>query len=106
MDDRLIPVRVQLREDVRADIDRIGALRVATAAGDSVPLRSVAEIEIAEGPSVIERLNRERIATIGANLPVGVALGTASARFRELTDAVELPPSRAHRRGRRRRDSG
>ncbi len=58
-----------------------------------MPLRAVADIEIAEGPSAIERLNRERIATIGANLPQGVALGTASARFKEIVDAVELPPS-------------
>ncbi len=93
VDDRLIPIRVRLNEDVKTDIDRIGALRVTTAAGGSVPLRSVAEIEIAEGPSTIDRLNRERIATIGANLPQGVALGTASARFKELTDAVDLPPS-------------
>nr|MBA3326251.1 efflux RND transporter permease subunit [Paracoccaceae bacterium] len=93
IDDRLIPVRVQLREDVKSDIDRIAALRVTTAAGDSVPLGTVADIRIAEGPGAIDRLNRERIATIGANLPEGVALGTASARFKELTDAVELPPS-------------
>ena len=93
VDDRQIPVRVQLREDVKADIDRIGALRVTTASGASVPLNVVADVAVAEGSSSIERLNRERIATIGANLPEGVALGTASARFKELTDAVELPPS-------------
>jgi len=92
VDDRLIPVRVQLAEEVRGDVGRIGALKVTTAAGDSVPLNAVAEIGIAEGPNSIERLNRQRMATIGANLPVGVALGTASARFKELTDAVELPP--------------
>jgi multidrug efflux pump subunit AcrB len=93
VDDRLIPVRVQLTEDVRGDIGRISALRVTTATGESVPLNAVAEITIAEGAAGIERLNRERIATIGANLPVGVALGTASARFKEITDSVELPPS-------------
>ncbi len=92
VDDRLIPVRVQLIEEVRGDIARIGALRVTTASGASVPLNAVAEIVLAEGPNNIERLNRQRMATIGANLPVGVALGTASARFKELTDAVELPP--------------
>ena len=51
------------------------------------------DVRIAEGPSMVDRLNRERRATIGANLPVGVALGTASARFKEITDSVELPPS-------------
>jgi multidrug efflux pump subunit AcrB len=40
---------------------------------------------------MVDRLNRERRATIGANLPVGVALGTATARFNEIVDSVELP---------------
>ncbi len=93
IDDRLIPVRVQFTEDVRGDIERIGSLNVPTANGASVPLRAVADISVSEGPASIERLNRERIATIGANLPVGVALGTSSARFKEITDGVTLPPS-------------
>ncbi len=93
VDNRLIPVRVQLRGDVKSDVARLGAVRVLTANGYSVPLSSVADIVVSEGPNTIERLNRERIATIGANLPQGVALGTASARFKELADKVELPPS-------------
>ena len=93
IDNRLIPVRVQLNAAARTDLNRIGALRITTASGATVPLNAVADIFIAEGPSVVERLNRERIATIGANLPVGVALGTASARFTEIANSVELPPS-------------
>ncbi len=93
LDDRLIPVRVQLDEATRSDLGRIAALRVTTATGASVPLSAVADVTIASGPSVIERLNRERIATIGANLPVGVALGTASARFQEIVAATPLPAS-------------
>lgn len=90
--DRLIPVRVQLSDEVAQDAARLGALRVTTASGATVPLGAVADIRIAEGPSAIDRLNRERRATIGANLPPGVALGTASARFREVAEGVELPP--------------
>ncbi|MDQ1850060.1 efflux RND transporter permease subunit [Gemmobacter fulvus] len=93
IDSRLVPVRVRLNDATRTDLARIGALRVTTGTGASVPLNTVADIRIAEGPSLVERLNRERRATIGANLPVGVALGTASARFKEITDSVELPPS-------------
>lgn len=91
LDDRLIPVRVQLRGDLREDVTRLGALRIATATGGTVPLNAVATIEIAQGPSAIERLNRERIATIGANLPPGVPLGLATERFLELTRSVDLP---------------
>jgi len=92
VDDRLVPVRVQLDEATRDDLVRLGALRVPTATGTTVPLSAVAAIEIAEGPSAVERKNRERLATIGANLPPGVALGTATARFNEIVASVDLPP--------------
>ena len=93
IDNRLIPVRVRLNDSARQDLSRLSALKVSTATGASVPLSSVAEIKISEGPSTVSRLNRERMATIGASLPVGVALGTATARFREIVDSVELPPT-------------
>jgi multidrug efflux pump subunit AcrB len=93
LDDRLIPIRVRLNDESRADIGRLGALKVNTATGGTVPLSAVADVQIAEGPSKITRLNRERNATIGANLPVGVALGTATARFNEIVAGVELPPT-------------
>ena len=92
VDNRLIPVRVELSEQTREDLARIGALRVPTGTGGSVPLGAVAHIEVAEGPSAINRLNGERLATIGANLPPGVPLGTATARFNEIVAGVELPP--------------
>ena len=91
VDNRLIPVRVRLDDAARGDLARIAALRVPTATGASVPLSAVAEVTIAEGPSVVERLNRERIATIGANLPPGVPLGVATARFNEIVAGVDLP---------------
>lgn len=93
IDDRQIPVRVELEESVRADLERIRALRVPIASGGTVPLASVADVILSEGPSSIDRLNRERKVTIGANLPVGVALGTATERFKEIVDGVDLPPS-------------
>ena len=93
IDNRQIPVRVQLADAVQTDIGRIAALRVTTATGASVPLSAVADVRVGDGPGAISRLNRQRLATIGANLPVGVALDTATARFREITDSVKLPPS-------------
>jgi hydrophobe/amphiphile efflux-1 (HAE1) family protein len=92
LDNRQVPVRVEVNEAAREDLARIGALRVPTARGGSVPLNAVADIRITEGPSAIERLNRERLVTIGANLPPGVPLGTATARFNEIVASVELPP--------------
>ncbi len=89
--DRQIPVRVQLDPAVRDDVARIAALKIVTGSGAVVPLSAVADIRVGDGPSVINRLNRQRIATIGANLPEGVALGTATARFNEIIAGVNLP---------------
>ena len=93
IDNRLVPVRVRLDNASREDLTRIAALKITTATGTQVPLSAVAEITLAEGPSTVKRLNKERRATIGANLPVGVALGEASARFKEIADATKLPPT-------------
>lgn len=91
IDNRLVPVRVRLNNAAREDLARISALKLTTATGTTVPLAAVADVAIAEGPSTVNRFNRERRATIGANLPVGVALGTATARFNELVETVDLP---------------
>jgi hydrophobe/amphiphile efflux-1 (HAE1) family protein len=91
LDNRLIPVRVRLSDASRESLDRISNLKVTTSTGAQVPLSTVADVRIAEGPSTVSRLNRERLATIGANLPVGVALGTATTRFKEIADATPLP---------------
>ena len=91
LDNRLIPVRVQIADTAFTDIARIAAIRVTTSTGASVPLSAVADIVLSEGPSVVNRLNRERLATIGASLPLGVALDTASARFNEIVASVKLP---------------
>lgn len=93
LDNRQVPIRVRLNTLLRDDISRISALQVPTQTGAVVPLSAVAEVTVGQGPSVVNRLNRDRLATIGANLPIGVALGTASKRFKEILAETELPPS-------------
>jgi len=93
LDERQVPIRVQLAPNYRSDLDRIANLRVQTIHGGSVPLKSVADIEITEGPSAINRFDRERQATIGASLPIGVALNTSKDRFAEIVAETELPAS-------------
>ena len=93
VDNRQIPVRVRLNDATRGDIARIAALKVPTVSGSTVPLNAVADITISQGPSMVERLNRERKATIGANLPVGVALDTADAAFQAAIEGLSLPPT-------------
>ncbi|WP_417417803.1 efflux RND transporter permease subunit [Hoeflea sp.] len=91
LDNRQIPIRVQLAPVYRTDIDRIGNLRLATSKGVSVPLKTVADVVITQGPSTITRFNRQRQATLGASLPIGVPLDTAKNRFNEIVQTTELP---------------
>jgi hydrophobe/amphiphile efflux-1 (HAE1) family protein len=93
IDNRLIPVRVRLDDTSRENLDRIANLKLTTATGAQVPLSTVADVSLGEGPSTVKRLNKERMAKIGANLPVGVALGTATERFSEVAKGVKLPPT-------------
>ncbi|MCO6185329.1 efflux RND transporter permease subunit [Rhizobium sp. L1K21] len=81
LDGRQIPIRVMLSTNMRKDPAAIKSLRVRTNTGASVPLSSVAKIYYAEGPATIKRQDRNRVVTIGADLPRGVALDTATARF-------------------------
>jgi multidrug efflux pump subunit AcrB len=93
LDDRQIPIRVQASLDVRRDLAAIRALKIKTAAGETVPLYSVADIDYAEGPSSIKRNDRSRVVSIGSDVPFGTALDTSSAEFKRIVDATELPPT-------------
>ena len=95
VDNRLIRIRVQLDKDLRTDPLKLGALRVRTGSGDSVPLSAVADISVSHGPNTIDRLNRQRKVTIGADLPIGVALDTATAPFPRNRQCDEVAAGRS-----------
>ncbi len=90
--DRQIPIRVQLNEEARRDLTAVSSLPVQTPSGVSVPLSSVAEIRIGQGPSSIARYNRQRRVVIGASLAPGMELGPASELVKNLDAAKNLPP--------------
>lgn len=93
LDDRQIPIRVQMALDVRRDLTAIRALRIKTASGETVPLSALADIDYAEGVSSIQRNDRNRVVSIGSDVPFGTALDTASAEFKRIIDETQLPPS-------------
>jgi multidrug efflux pump subunit AcrB len=92
IDNRLVPIRVQLDEASRDSLARISALKIPTASGP-VPLSAVATVEVAEGPSIVKRLNRQRVATIGADIAPGYVLDQATERFMEILPTLNLPAS-------------
>ena len=93
--DRLIPIRVQLRQETREDLQRIKQLRVTNAAGKQIPLTAVADIGFGKGPSVITRYDRLRNAKIGTDLAPGFALSDGKTQyemaFKELQTAGKIP---------------
>lgn len=89
--DRLIPIRVQMEEEARENLQRISNLRITNASGDAIPLSAVADISFGRGPSAVDRYDRERRAEIGADLVRGFALGTAREDFLAAVEKVGLP---------------
>ncbi|MGE3066026.1 MAG: efflux RND transporter permease subunit [Hyphomicrobiaceae bacterium] len=90
--DRQIPIRVQLDEAARGERNVLEALKVATAAGAAVPLSSVADFQIGQGPTSIDRYDRTRRVVIGGDLVGDVPLGDAVSRVKALPAARSLPP--------------
>jgi len=88
--DRKIDVLVRLSEQERQSIAAVRELIVNPESERPVPLSSVAEIRVAEGPSEIRRTDQERVALIQANLAYG-DLGAAVAEAESLLADVQLP---------------
>jgi hydrophobe/amphiphile efflux-1 (HAE1) family protein len=84
--DRQIPIRVLLRPDARSDLDAIRALPVQSSLGAPVRLDAVADVTFGLGEVAIERRDRERAVTIGANVIHG-DIGSASAALFALPEA-------------------
>ncbi|MEJ1173742.1 efflux RND transporter permease subunit [Agrobacterium sp. CMT1] len=93
LDDRQIPIRVQASLDTRRDLATIRALKIKTASGSLVPLYSVADIDYSEGPSSIKRNDRNRVVSIGSDVPFGTALDTSTAEFKRIVSETNLPAS-------------
>jgi hydrophobic/amphiphilic exporter-1 (mainly G- bacteria), HAE1 family len=91
--DRLIPIRVQVPEEARTSWADLVNLRLTASSGQSVPLSSVADVTFSQGPSSIKRLNRQRQATIGADIVPGNELGDASAKIIDVAKGLNFPAS-------------
>ncbi len=89
--DRQVPIRVQLDERARTDRQMLEALKIRTAAGAAVPLVTVAAIEVGQGPSSIDRYDRQRRIIIGADLIGTDALGKAVDNVMQLPIVTNLP---------------
>lgn len=74
---RQIPIRVRLPKDTNQSIDMLKSMKLPTAHGGSVPLAAIATFEFGNGPTVIQRYDRQRQIALEANLdglPLSIAL--------------------------------
>jgi HAE1 family hydrophobic/amphiphilic exporter-1 len=63
-----IDIRVILSPEQRNNLPNISSLELLTPLGETVPLKSVAQVMEDTGPTEISRYNRERIAMVTANV--------------------------------------
>ncbi|MET0904723.1 MAG: efflux RND transporter permease subunit, partial [Tardiphaga sp.] len=90
--DRLVPIRVQLEDSARSNLQLLEQLRVPLGGGrGGVPLSVVADIKLDQGPTSINRYDRERQATVAADLVGTAALGDALKKIYELPVMKSLP---------------
>ncbi|WP_008317066.1 efflux RND transporter permease subunit [Leptolyngbya sp. PCC 6406] len=88
--DRQIPIRVQLDPVYRNQIDTLEQLKVPSQDGRLVPLVAVADINFGSGPAQIDRFDRARQVSVGANLQ-GITLGQGLAEVDTLPAFQNLP---------------
>jgi multidrug efflux pump subunit AcrB len=92
--DRLVPIRVQLEDAARGDLPLLEQLRVPLGEhGEKggVPLSVIADIKLDQGPTSINRYDRERQATVAADLVGSSALGDATKKIYDLPVMKSLP---------------
>ena len=92
--DRQVPIRVQLEDNARGDLQMLQQLRVPLGQRGErggVPLSVVADIQLDQGPTSINRYDRERQATVAADLVGNAALGDATKKIYDLPVMKSLP---------------
>ncbi|MGU3316179.1 efflux RND transporter permease subunit [Sphingomonas sp. M6A6_1c] len=90
--DRRFPVVIRLAESSRSDLQALGQIPVPTASGSFVPLASVAEIGIGDGPNQISRENGKRRVVVQANVRGRDVAGVVEEAQAEIAAKVALPP--------------
>jgi cobalt-zinc-cadmium resistance protein CzcA len=90
--DRRFPVVIRLADAARSDMQSIGLIPVPTASGSFVPLSSVADIGIGDGPNQISRENGKRRVVVQANVRGRDVAGVVTESQAAIASQVPLPP--------------
>lgn len=90
--DRRFPVVIRLADAARADFQAIGQIPVPTGSGSYVPVASVADVVIGDGPNQISRENGKRRVVVQANVRGRDVAGVVSEAQAAIDAQVTLPP--------------
>ena len=89
--ERQIPIRTQLPETARGELGLLGSLKVPAKNGAAVPLSVVADVELAQGPTSIERYDRRLRVALEADLYGTDALSDVITQIKAMPTAANLP---------------
>jgi len=89
--DREVDILAQLREEDRLSIDGLFNLAVGLPEGGSIPLATVADIQVVAGPQDIRRENRQTSISVMAELAPGMQREAVIAEVEEAMASVQLP---------------
>jgi multidrug efflux pump subunit AcrB len=84
-------ITVRTPVGTRADFDALGEVRVPTLTGATLPLSQLATLEFEKAPTQIQRYNRERAATVDADVQNGFNTAKVTAEVVKRLDAMEWP---------------
>ena len=90
--DRRFPVIIRLPESARSDLTAIAQVPVPTAEGGFVPLSTVANIEVVDGPNQISRENGKRRVVVQVNVRGRDVAGVVGDARAAIGERVKMPP--------------
>ena len=90
--DRRFPVVIRLPESARSDLTSIAQLPVPTPEGGFVPLSTVAEVAVVDGPNQISRENGKRRVVVQANVRGRDVASVVDDAQQAIGAQVKMPP--------------
>ena len=91
LEDRRIPILVQFRNEDRSTVEDVRDLLINPGADRPIPLSTVAQVALGEGPSEVRRTDGRRVALVRANIARGSLGAAVDAIEREVRRQVDLP---------------
>ncbi|TXC69937.1 CusA/CzcA family heavy metal efflux RND transporter [Sphingomonas ginsenosidivorax] len=90
--DRRFPVVIRMAESSRSDLTAVAQVPVPTGSGGFVPLSTVADIAVVDGPNQISRENGKRRVVVQANVRDRDVAGVVGDARSAIDAQVKLPP--------------